>query len=391
MTVKSELRILHVLNHVQRTGNGIVNATIDLACTQAKLGYQVAIASEGGEYEHLLRQFGVQHFQLSQQRTVSNVLPMGQKYGKIVQRFKPDIVHAHMMTAVLLAWEYQQIDRLLGRSSYRFITTVHNEFQRNAILMGLADRVICISQAVANAMEKRGVSKSKLRVVLNGPLESPRQAFTTQQNDTAEDFNSGSKHYPSMPPLSIATVAGMYQRKGISELIEAFAQIASSFPATHLYVVGDGPDRAQFEQEARGTSVSDRIHFEGFQPDPLAYMQQADIFVLASHREPFGLVLSEARSAGCAIVASDVDGIPEALDQGQAGILCTPKSSQSLARSLTRLLENPSELLEYQQRSQLNLERFSVERMAKESTAVYGEFSADDQAGKAMTTQAILQ
>ncbi|MEM9218536.1 MAG: glycosyltransferase family 4 protein [Cyanobacteria bacterium P01_F01_bin.150] len=389
MAVNSDMRILHVLNHIRQTGNGIVNATIDLACTQAKLGYQVAIASEGGTYEHLLKQSGVQHFQLSQQQTVRNVLPMGQRYGKIIQTFKPDIVHAHMMTAVLLAWGYQQIDRLWGRSPYRFITTVHNEFQRNATLMGLADRVICISQAVADAMERRGVPKSKLRVVLNGPLNSPRQVFAAQQNKSVEDLDSGLKRHVSIPPSSIVTVAGMYQRKGISELIKAFDQIAPRFPATHLYVVGDGPDRPQFEQEASVTSVGDRIHFEGFQPKPLQYMQQADIFVLASHREPFGLVLSEARSAGCAIVASDVDGIPEALDHGQAGILCPPKDSQALARELAQLLNNPDKILEYQQRSQLNLDRFKVERVAEETTAIYGEIRPTYPAQKVSVKPAI--
>ena len=55
--------------------------------------------------------------------------------------------------------------------------------------------------------------------------------------------------------IAIATVAGMYRRKGIAELIEAFAQIAADFPDAHLYLVGNGPDREMFEAQAQSTAV----------------------------------------------------------------------------------------------------------------------------------------
>lgn len=359
MASQSPLKILHVLNHIRDTGNGIVNATVDLACTQAQMGHDVAIASQGGHFAALLQKYGVQHFHLDQTRQFSNLPQMLYRYWKIVQIFQPDIVHTHMMTAVLLAWTHQQCSKLAGRRSCPFVATVHNEFQRNALVMGLADRVIAISQAVAIAMQNRGVSQSKIRVVLNGPLGSPRQE------------NSVPQTLPDLQTPAIVTVAGMYERKGIAELIAAFGQISTKFTYAHLYIVGDGPDKARFEQQAQATICRDRIHFVGFQAHPISYMQQADIFVLASHREPFGLVLSEARSAGCAIIASDVDGIPEALDNGQAGRLVPPQDSQALAIALQEFLSSPQTIQEYQQRSQNHLERFTVTRVAEETMAVY--------------------
>ena len=56
----------------------------------------------------------------------------------------------------------------------------------------------------------------------------------------------------------------------------------------------------------KNITLNNRIHFEGFQAEPQRYMLATDIFVLASHCESFGLVLTEAREAGCAIIASDV-------------------------------------------------------------------------------------
>ncbi len=120
----------------------------------------------------------------------------------------------------------------------------------------------------------------------------------------------------------------MYTRKGIAELIAAFIKIAKDFPQAHLYLVGNGPDRSMFEAMVQKTAYSQRIHFEGFQPEPQRYMLASDIFVLASHCESFGLVLTEAREAGCAIIASNVDSIHETLDNRQIGILVLPKDIQ---------------------------------------------------------------
>jgi glycosyltransferase involved in cell wall biosynthesis len=351
------MRILHITNHVQKIGNGIVNVAVDLACLQAQNGHYVAVASDGGEYKDLLAENGVQHFHLDQSRTPLNMIKAAWRYREIIQEFQPDIVHAHMMTGVVLAG----ILRNGNGCEYSLVSTVHNEFQRSAVLMGLADRVIAVSNAVADAMVKRGIPQNKLRVVSNGTLNSPR-------NRSIKDYQP----FPLCRP-AITTVAGMYTRKGIVELIEAFVKIATDFPQAHLYLVGDGPDRAMFEEIVQNTPFSERIHFEGFQPEPQRYMLASDIFVLASHCESFGLVLTEAREAGCAIIASDVDGIPETLDQGQAGLLVPPKDIQTLAKALGHLLSDPQQLQKLQYQAKQNLERFSVKRVNEENLSVYSE------------------
>ncbi len=349
------MRVLHILNHIQEIGNGIVNVAVDLACLQAKYGCEVAVASAGGEYEELLGRYGVRHFPLNQARKPINLLKAAWRYRAIAREFQPDIVHAHMMTGVVLA------RALRAGFGYALVSTVHNEFQRSAVLMGFADRVIAVSHAVAQSMAKRGIPQQKLRVACNGTLGSPR----TRE---LKEYQPHALQHPA-----IATVAGMYERKGIAELIDAFAQIAGEFPQAHLYLIGNGPDRARFEAQAQNTPASDRIHFEGFQPEPQRYLLTADIFVLASHRDPSPLVIPEAREAGCAIIASAVDGIPEALCGGQAGLLVPPANRDALAAALVRLLANPNELHEWRARSQQNLQGLSVARVCEETLAVYRE------------------
>jgi glycosyltransferase involved in cell wall biosynthesis len=137
---------------------------------------------------------------------------------------------------------------------------------------------------------------------------------------------------------AIITVAGLLHNKGIQDVISAFALLSPAVPEASLYIVGDGPERATLEAMAAVLPCAKKIHFTGFVRDPRPYLFAADIFVLASYREAFGLVLAEAREAGCAIVASNVGGIPEALDNGEAGILLPPSQPRMLADTLAALL-----------------------------------------------------
>lgn len=347
------MKILHILNSVSDSGNGIIHVAVDLACVQAKAGHTVIVASGGGELESVLYRHGVTHCALNQRRRPLTLMKAVWEYRALVSRFDPDIVHAHMLTGVVMG-------RVLRRGlHYRLIATVHNEFRRDAILMGLADRVVAVSDAAAQSLRRRGIPEEKLTVVRNGPLGTPRTAPI-----------SSLEPKPLSRP-SITCVAGMYHRKGIGELIDAFSAIAGTHPAAHLYLVGDGPDRVAFERRAAASHASARIHFEGFQKDPQRYMLCTDIFVLASRREPFGLAIAEAREASCAIVATSVDGIPEATDGGKAGILVPVGHVRALSDVFTRLLDDPEELRVWRNRSRTNLQWLSTERVHADMMTVY--------------------
>ncbi len=348
------MRILHLLNDVHHGGNGIVNVAVDLACVQTQAGHQVMVASRGGGHEAILRHYGVTHICIPQQGWAITPLIALLKIWRLVRSFQPEIVHAHMRTGVLLA------SLLKPFASYRVISTVHNEFQKGAILMGLADRVIAVSGAVRTKLIKRGLSAARLDTVRNGTVGSPRQSAPLS---------------PGKPPVlqhpCIATVAGLFDRKGIRDLLAAFEILALRHPAAHLYLIGGGPQRQDYEAIANASAHRDRIHFEGFQPDVAGYLKQVYVFVLASHVESFGLAIAEARQAGAAVVATDVDGIPEALEGGSRGILVKPRDPAGLAAAIDHLLSHPEELDYWRKRASENTQWLSVERMADETMDVY--------------------
>lgn len=346
------MHILHIANHVKQSGNGIVNVMIDVACEQAMLGHRVAVASEGGEYIELLKRHHVEHYRLDQTRKPWQLLQAFFHFRRITKQFQPDVIHAHMMTGALLS-RY-----LRGFRKYKIVTHVHNEFQKSADFMKVGDTVIAVSQAVAESMARRGIEEEKLRVVLNGTIGSRR----------SEDLEA-----VQLNGRSIVTVAGLNERKGIADLIEAFEIVSERCPDSELYIVGDGPESERFKQQAAQSASRHKIHFEGFQTDPKRYMSSSDVFVLASHKDPFPLVLLEARESGCAIVATEVDGIPEALDFGQSGMLVPPQSPDKLAEALITMLSDEELRQEYKRSAQQGLDFYRVERVAKETLGIYEE------------------
>jgi glycosyltransferase involved in cell wall biosynthesis len=347
------MKILHLANHARNIGNGIVNVMVDLACTQAAAGHEVMVASSGGEFEVLLARYGVRHIFLPQSPRPSRVPAMLLGFRRLVAQSDPDIIHAHMMTGALIA------RCAVLQRRYRLVTTVHNEFQRSALLMGVGDRVVGVTRAVAASMAQRGVPAQRLSVVRNGTIGTPRFADTP---------------LPAAPGLqrpSIATLAGMYRRKGIQDLLHAFAHLRGGRPGATLYLIGDGPDRAEMESLAGELGIAQHVHFTGFIADPRPYLAETDVFVLASHAEPAGLVLCEAREAGCAIVATRVGGIPEMLDDGEAGLLVPPASPLALADAIDMLLADESARATLTARAQRHLDTFSVQRICDAYLSIY--------------------
>ncbi len=346
------MRILHLSNTVSDRGNGIVNVAVDLAIAQASAGHDVAFACERGGYIPLLERFKVR-VSLVRQTGAARALLNSLALLRLLRAFRPQIIHCHMRSGLLLVAPWARVLRI------PIVVHVHNIHDRAIGLRHLPTRILAVSHADSRTIAAAGVPRDRIRVVLNGLIGSHRLPATP---------SPVALHCPA-----ITTVAGMMHRKGIAELITAFETVLATQPDAHLYLVGEGPERLLFEAQAAASPAAAHIHFEGMQADPRGYLLACDVFVLASRRESFGLVLIEARQAGCAIVASDVDGIPELLGHGDLGLLVPPENPSALAAAILRLLADQELRASLQGRARENLEPFTTTRMAVEVFAVYSE------------------
>lgn len=347
------MRILHLLNHTTQS-NGHVHAAVDLACEQSRLGHAVAVASGRGDFDALLIRNGVEVFTIDHRRKAATLLRSAWALRRLASAFSADIIHAHMMTSAVLAWP---VCRLAG---IPLITTVHNEFEKSAILMGLGTRVIAVSAAVGASMRRRGIPAAKLRVILNGTIGSARLA------------SREIRPVPLASP-SILFVGGLHPRKGLADLFAAFELVHRRHPQARLHIVGDGPFAQTYREMVAGLSCRNAVHFEGSKADPFPWMRGADIFVLPSHADPAPLVLPEAREAGCAVVATRVDGIPELLEGGEAGMLVPARDPDALAATLSGLIAAPDAISHWRERSQYRIDHLRIARVARETLDLYDE------------------
>lgn len=346
------LRVLHLANSLSNRGNGIINVAVDLAIGQVRRGATVAFATGGGGFTPMLKAAGVQCFDAPQFGAAAAIRNSATLL-RLLRSFRPHILHTHMRNGLALAWPWA---RLLG---IPVVMHMHNIHDRDYGITRLPDRILAVSTSVEQTLRKKGIPAKKIRVVLNGMLGSERLDLHQAPAPL---------HHPA-----ISTVAGMMHRKGIAELIDAFDRIASEFPSAHLYLVGSGSEQPLFTEQARRSAANGRIHFEGFQSNPFPYLQSTDIFVLASRRESFGLAIIEARAAGCAIIGSNVDGIPELLNQGQCGLLTPPGDPAALAEALRRLLNDSALRKQLSTAAQSGLDHFTVDHMTDQVLTIYEE------------------
>jgi N-acetyl-alpha-D-glucosaminyl L-malate synthase BshA len=127
--------------------------------------------------------------------------------------------------------------------------------------------------------------------------------------------------------------------KRVTAVIEVFARVRQATPA-RLLMVGDGPDAAAAARLARQLGVSDDVEFLGEQDSVVPLLSAAEVFLLPSAQESFGLAALEAMACGVPVVASNAGGIPEVVEDGVTGYLHDREDLEGMARSVLVLLSD---------------------------------------------------
>jgi len=145
---------------------------------------------------------------------------------------------------------------------------------------------------------------------------------------------------PSRPVILF--IARLAKHKGADYLIEAMPEIIRKFPKTNLIIVGQGPEKESLKKLAIQLKVNDNIYFLGKVPNKELpyYYNQADVFVLPSLREGLPVVLMEAMSSGCPVVATNIAGNPDMIESGQNGFLIKTKSPKKISKAILDILSD---------------------------------------------------
>jgi L-malate glycosyltransferase len=128
--------------------------------------------------------------------------------------------------------------------------------------------------------------------------------------------------------------------KRIGAVFEIFQRIRARLPA-RLVMIGDGPDRRPLEQRLAKAGLQEVVEFAGEQHDLVPWLSAADLFLLPSEQESFGLAALEAMACEVPVVASRVGGLPEIIDDGRTGFLCAADDIDGMAAQGVAVLSNP--------------------------------------------------
>lgn len=361
------LRILHVL---RAPVGGLFRHVIDLVRGQSERGHQVGLiadsATGGSRADEVLREVA----ELLALGAVRIPMPRHLGFGDIaavravsrqIDRAAPDVVHGHGAKGAAYA-------RLApaAKGAIRAYTPHGGSLHYGASPIGLVyltlerllmvqtDLLLFESEFGRESYHKKvGLSDALVRVIHNGIGEA-EFAPVARSKDASD----------------LVFVGELRMLKGVDVLIDALIALVGNGRAVTATIVGDGPDRAAFEQRAR--PLGDRVRFTGALPARQGFAM-GHVLVVPSRAESLPYIVLEAAGAGIPVLATRVGGIPEIFGP-QASQLIVPGDPSALSRAITDALDNreQTERSAHMLRQRVR-EEFSVDLMVNQGLQAYRE------------------
>jgi glycosyltransferase involved in cell wall biosynthesis len=284
-----------------------------------------------------------------------------------LRSLRADVFHAHLTWP--LACRHGLVAAKLARVP-AIVTTLHLfveigygrrcRLEQSILALGI-DRHIAVSRALAARLgDTFRISAGKIQVVHNG---IPTAQFDREAEPRLRTAWSGNMQTPI-----VVCLARLHRQKGIVFLLQA----ATRVPEAVFVVVGDGPDREKLEAQARELRVQDRVVFLGQRDDVPDLLASCDVFVLPSLWEGLPLSILEAMAANRPVIATSVGGTPEAITNGETGLLVPPSDPIALAEAIQAVLHDPEFARGLATRGRAHVrQEFSVETMVRRITGIY--------------------
>lgn len=330
------LRVLYLIDSAVDTG-GAERFALGLAKSLPRERFELLVCSTRRFEASVvadLSQAGIRHLHLGRRSKIDVHRFAG--LIRLLRRESFDVLHAHMFGSnvwgtiigracgvpVIIAheqtWSYEGdplrrwIDgHLIGSLATRFVAVSNRD----------AERMVCLE----------GVPPAKVVMIPNAYVPHP----ASPDIELRAQLGIGER-----TPL-LAVVAMLRRQKALSVLLDAYPQIIAAVPDTHLVIAGDGECRGELERQAERLALTHRVHFVGRRDDVDAILRSADLAVLSSDFEGTPLVAYESLVNGTPMVATNVGGLPDIIEDGVNGRLVPPRDPDALASAIIELLRDP--------------------------------------------------
>ena len=257
---------------------------------------------------------------------------------KAIKAEGADVIHAHTESFAPAALQVAK------RSGMPLVVTLHGENTNKRYLeapsqaarfraaLGGAERIVIVGEPLRAFAERLSGRTDHVVTVWNG-VESPAKKRRAPS--------------PDVEPVELICTALLQEGKGVELLLDALAYLEPSAEAGtadwRLTIIGDGPMRDALEAQAVASGLSSRINFAGVMSNAEVFerLARADIFVLPSYREAFGVAYLEAMASGLLTIGVEGQGPSQFIDHGRTGLLLKPRDVGSIEATLRDLLADP--------------------------------------------------
>lgn len=364
------MKILFLTTHLNR--GGISRYILSAGRVLRTKGHELFVGSGGGEMEREFSEAGF-HVTTFPIRTKSELHPKIYaalpEMARFVRKEKIDLIHAHTRVTQIAAFWI----RLLAGTPY--VTTAHGFYEPRIgrrLFPAWGERAIAISEPVGEDLAlTHGVPREKIRVVYNGVDMAEIRSLVSKR-----DSREVRREY-GIPEgaLVVGIIARLIAEKGHANLIRAVKSLEEVLPRLALLIAGEGRERRRLESLIHELGLNGRVRFTGNLKEVSKPLSATDLFVLpATWREGFGLSVVEAMACGIPVVVTKTWALASLVQDRVNGILVDPESPAEIAAAIRTVAEDPAlrqRMGEAGQRTAV--ERFSIERMARELESVYEE------------------
>ncbi len=392
MAEKSKKKILYIITKSVWGGAG--KYVYDLAMNLPKDKFDVFVAAGGkGELAKKLIASGIPYFEIKNfQRDVSIFKEIFAYFEilLLLLKIRPDIIHTNSSKAGGIAG--------VAALDYRFLTlnfkvktffTAHGwAYHENrpfwqiiliklfSIVMSFYySKIICVSEYDRRSAMKNRIAPAKKLITIHNGIDSEKYKFLSRKE---------ARMKLNIPPdaLCIGTIGEFTNNKGQEYLIEAVQRLKAKSYNLKAVIIGWGEEEKNLKsprprQAKRGRQISNlKLENEVFLinnlPEAAPYLKAFDIFVLPSIKEGLPYTLLEAGLAELPVIATNVGGIPEIIEDEKEGLLAEPADSGDLARKIGELIKNPEKgkIMARSLRKKV-LEEFSLEKMLNATISTY--------------------
>jgi len=340
---------------------------------------------EGFESEGLVLVPGWIHSTLQEREILTHMLPLERSFdlswavrlARLIRARNIDLIQSHEFTTNCYATLAARLARV------PIVCTVHGKvyypgrYYRRAAYRWVArnaDALVAVSEDLAGFLNRSlGIPERRLKVILNG-VDMSRFGSAPAGRDAAR----AALGLPADGFVAL-TVAALFEVKAHADLIDAAAIVLRAHPGAVFLFAGEGPLEADLKARAERLGVAKSVRFLGFRRDVPELLAASDVFVLPSLSEGLPVSVIEASAAGLPVVATDVGGTHEVVEDDGTGLLVPPRQPERLAAAIGRLAADPAAARRLGEAGRERAHaRFGLPRMVADYRSLYARLTGGD-------------